>query len=181
MTAGAFSTSSGVGVRSPINADGSSTAGPVLSVASPSSGHTRASPGNRRRKTSVAVAAKILIIEDDRDVLETLARILAEEGYSTVGATNGKEGIAVFEREHPALVITDLIMPEKEGIETIAELRRLRPDVKILAISGGGTLKNMDLLEMAGKLGASATLAKPFEPDDVVGSVRRLLAACDRT
>ena len=177
MTGRASSTSRRVGLCSPTGAEGDATAGPVLSVAVTSSGQSR---GNRRRKLSVAVAAKILIIEDDRDVLETLARILAEEGYSTVGATNGKEGIAVFEAEHPALVITDLIMPEKEGIETIAELRRLRPDVKILAISGGGILRNMDFLEMAAKLGASATLAKPFEPDDVVGSVRRLLVACDR-
>ncbi|HKO19562.1 MAG TPA: response regulator [Acidobacteriaceae bacterium] len=126
---------------------------------------------------AVSVADKILIIEDDVDVLETVARVLGGEGYSTVGALNGNQGIAAVQAQHPTLVITDLFMPDKEGIETILELRQLRPDLKIIAISGGGSLRNMEVLEMAGKLGASAILAKPFEPEELLDTVRSVLYA----
>ena len=126
---------------------------------------------------AVSVADKILIIEDDVDVLETVARVLGGEGYSTVGALNGNQGIAAVQAQHPTLVITDLFMPDKEGIETILELRQLRPDLKIIAISGEGSLRNMAVLEMAGKLGASAILAKPFEPEELLDTVRSVLYA----
>ena len=123
----------------------------------------------------VGVATKLLVIEDDVDVLETLARILAIAGYEPLLAADGREGIAVFEGQDPALVITDLFMPEREGIETIIEMRRLRADAKIIAISGGGQMGAMEYLEMAEKLGASAVMPKPFEADDLVDAVARLL------
>ena len=123
----------------------------------------------------VGVATKVLVIEDDVDVLETLARILAIAGYEPLLAADGREGIAVFEGQDPALVITDLFMPEREGIETIIEMRRLRADAKIIAISGGGQMGAMEYLEMAEKLGASAVMPKPFEADDLVDAVARLL------
>jgi DNA-binding NtrC family response regulator len=124
---------------------------------------------------TVFLATKILVIEDDADVLETLAQILEAEGYLPLLAAHGREGYGLFETQEPDLVITDLLMPEQEGLETIIAMRRLRPDAKIIAISGGGLLKNMDFLEMAAKLGATAILPKPFEPDDLVDLVRRLL------
>jgi DNA-binding NtrC family response regulator len=125
---------------------------------------------------TVCLATTVLLIEDDVDVRETLANILEQEGYVPLLAVNGRDGMALFETQHPALVITDLLMPEQEGLETIIAMRRLRPDAKIIAISGGGLLKNMDFLDMASKLGATAVMPKPFEPDELVRTVERLLS-----
>ena len=125
---------------------------------------------------TVCLATKVLVIEDDPDVLETLGRVLEREGYIPILATSGRSGIAAFRMQAPALVITDLFMPEGEGIETILEMRRLYPDAKIIAISGGGSLGNMQYLEMAAKLGATAVIPKPFEPERLVDAVGRVLA-----
>jgi DNA-binding NtrC family response regulator len=124
---------------------------------------------------TVYLATKVLVIEDDADVLETLANILELEGYVPLQAINGREGMSLFQTQAPAVVVTDLFMPEQDGIETIINMRRLRPDAKIIAISGGGDFRNMQYLEMAGKLGATAILPKPFEPDDLVHLVSGLL------
>ena len=78
---------------------------------------------------TVCLAIKILVIEDDADVLETLANVLELEGYVPLLAVNGREGMTLFKTQAPKLVVTDLLMPEKEGIETIIEMRRLRPDL----------------------------------------------------
>jgi DNA-binding NtrC family response regulator len=126
---------------------------------------------------TVCLTTTVLLIEDDADVLETLANVLELEGYVPLLAVNGRDGMALFETWHPALVITDLLMPEQEGLETIIAMRRLRPDAKIIAISGGGLLKNMDFLDMAAKLGATAVMPKPFEPEELVETVERLLSA----
>ena len=84
--------------------------------------------------------ALILIIDDDDQIRRVLRKTLERDGYDVADAPNGKEGIRLY-RENPAdLVITDIIMPEKEGIETIRELRRDFPEVKIIAISGGGRI-----------------------------------------
>jgi DNA-binding NtrC family response regulator len=123
-------------------------------------------------------ATKVLVIEDDADVLETLGRILERAGYQTVLAKNGREGMIMFATQDPALVITDILMPEREGIETIIEMRRARPDAKILAISGGGSWRNMEYLEMAEKLGATAVMPKPLMPDAFVQTVARMLSLC---
>jgi CheY-like chemotaxis protein len=121
--------------------------------------------------------AKILVIDDDALVCETIADILQDAGHTTVVARDGREGLAEFEAEKPALTITDLIMPEQEGIETIRRIRQLCWDAKIICISGGGRSVATDYLSMAAKLGASATLAKPFHPADLVDLVDRLLCA----
>jgi len=85
--------------------------------------------------------AQILIIDDEATIRDLLVKILEREGYKTITAADGKEGIRIF-RENPAdLIITDLIMPEKEGIETIMELRRDFRDVKVIAMSGGGKIE----------------------------------------
>ena len=121
---------------------------------------------------------KILIIEDDSLIRELVENILRQAGYVPIVAKDGLEGIARFKAEAPALVITDIIMPEKEGIETIIEIRRLSREVKIIAISGGGWGGGgSEFLEMAEKLGASAALAKPFRPAELVDTVARLLQA----
>jgi len=119
--------------------------------------------------------ARILIIDDDVQILDMLRQTLECEGYEVVDATNGKEGIRLY-RENPAdLIITDIIMPEKEGIETIIELKRNFPDVKIIAISGGGRITPEGYLSMAKRLGANRTFEKPVERDELLAAVRELI------
>jgi CheY-like chemotaxis protein len=111
---------------------------------------------------------KILVIDDDHLVRYTLSKILSSNGYEVVTASDGRRGMAVLRAEHPDGVITDIIMPEQEGIDTIIQIRRERPAIKIIAISGGGRIRNIDLLEMAQSLGADGVLAKPFESDELL-------------
>jgi CheY-like chemotaxis protein len=111
---------------------------------------------------------KILVIDDDHLVRYTLSKILSSNGYEVVTASDGKRGMAVLRAEHPDVVITDIIMPEQEGIDTIIQIRRERPAIKIIAISGGGRIRNIDFLEMAQSLGANGVLAKPFEADELL-------------
>ena len=118
---------------------------------------------------------RILIIDDDPQILGMLGQILEREGHEVVEAPNGKVGLKLY-RENPTdLIITDLIMPEKEGIETIMELRWDFPDVKIIAISGGGRIEAEEYLFMAQKLGVQRTFAKPIERAELLKSVRELL------
>jgi YesN/AraC family two-component response regulator len=101
--------------------------------------------------------------------------MLERSGYDVVEASTGKEGIRLY-RENPTdLIITDLIMPEKEGIETIHELKRDFPDVNIIAISGGGRIGPEDYLHMAKMLGAQRTLSKPVERETLLKTVNELL------
>jgi CheY-like chemotaxis protein len=121
---------------------------------------------------------KILVIDDDHLVRYALAKVLQRNGYDVVTASDGKRAMTVFRDEAPDLVITDIIMPEQEGIETIGLLRRERPDIKIIAISGGGRIRNVDFLEMARSLGADAVIAKPFEAEELLSKLRAF-GACD--
>ncbi len=83
---------------------------------------------------------RILIIEDDEEIRDLLESLLTREGYTVATAANGKQGVAAFLAQPFDLVITDIIMPEKDGIEAIMDLRRGRPELKLIAISGGGGL-----------------------------------------
>jgi two-component system chemotaxis response regulator CheY len=118
---------------------------------------------------------KILVIDDDAIVRRTLTKILEDGGYEVVNADDGLRGMAMFRSEQPDLVITDIIMPDQEGIQTITEMRSAKPDAKIIAISGGGRIGNTDFLKIAQQLGAFDALAKPFDPDDLLRRVRRCL------
>jgi CheY-like chemotaxis protein len=106
--------------------------------------------------------AKILIIEDNAALRTMLKDALAPLGHSVLEAADGADGIRMVEREKFDLVITDMIMPGRWGTETIVQIKRIRPEAKILAISGAGRGKNVELLETAYKLGANASLSKPF-------------------
>jgi DNA-binding response OmpR family regulator len=119
--------------------------------------------------------ARILIIDDDHMVRETLRVILTAAGYEVALANDGKEGLNAFARFQPHLIITDILMPEKEGMETIQDLRQQAPDLPIIAISGGGRVGNMSFLKVAQHFGANRTFAKPFEPDDILSAVNDLL------
>ena len=119
--------------------------------------------------------ARILVIDDDDEIRSVLHDILAREGYNVVVASNGKEGIELYREDPTDLIITDLIMPEKEGIETILELKQDFPDLRFIAISGGGRIDAEDYLDLAQKLGARRTLAKPFKRDALLRSVEDAL------
>lgn len=120
---------------------------------------------------------KILVVDDDAMVRTTVSTILRHHGFEVDLAVNGKQGLAAFREAAPDLVITDIIMPEKEGLETIIEMRRARPAIKIIAMSGGGRVGNSDFLRMAKSLGADAVIPKPFGPGDLLGCVKTCLAA----
>jgi DNA-binding NtrC family response regulator len=117
----------------------------------------------------------VLVIDDDSTVREIVREILEDAAFEVVTATNGREGMRLFQSLTPALVITDIIMPEQEGIETITLMHQQRPDARILAMSGGGRIGNADVLEIAHRLGANEILAKPFDPDELVATARRCL------
>jgi DNA-binding response OmpR family regulator len=123
--------------------------------------------------------ARILVIDDEPSVRELLCAILTQEGHEVVEAADGKAGMRLFRESPVDLVITDLIMPEKEGLETIMELRRDFPEVKIIAISGGGIIHAKDYLNMACAMGAHRAFEKPFGVPDMLNAVRELLDAPD--
>jgi DNA-binding response OmpR family regulator len=121
---------------------------------------------------------RILVIDDDRDVRICILDNLEAAGYSVFGAENGNTGIAIFRSDPVDLVIVDLFMPEKEGIETIIELRKGFPDLKILAISGGiPGYGPDDFLHIAQKLGADGSLDKPFTMQHLLSVIGDLLAS----
>jgi DNA-binding NtrC family response regulator len=120
--------------------------------------------------------AKILIIDDDIQIREMLRQMLENEGFEVADAPDGKVAIQLYRKDPADLIITDLIMPEKEGIETIRELIDDFPDVKIIAMSGGGIIRPEPYLNLAKKLGAIHTFTKPIERDELLGKIREILA-----
>ena len=111
--------------------------------------------------------ARILIIDDDVQILKLLRKILEYEGYDVVDAVDGNKGLKLYREDPTDLVITDIIMPEKEGIETIIDLRREFPEAKIVAMSGGG----QPYLHMAKGLGAMHTLSKTFGKEELLEAI----------
>ena len=121
---------------------------------------------------------RILVIDDDNDVRQLICRMISSEGYETLEASNGKEGMKLIRSEPKIdLVITDLIMPEQEGIETIKELKRDFPHIKILAISGGGKIDAQDYLAIAKGMGADLALSKPFIRQDFLDAIQKLMGS----
>lgn len=118
--------------------------------------------------------ARILVIEDDAPVREVIRRMLQNENHDVLEASDGSEGIEIFRREKPDLIILDILMPVKEGLETTKEIRRISQDVKIIAISGGGAVKPGFYLDLAKKLGADHAFEKPFTWKQMLESVNRL-------
>lgn len=117
----------------------------------------------------------ILVIDDDASVREVVSEMLRLEGHEVTIAENGRDAIPLLSAHEFDLVITDLIMPEKEGIETISEIRRTDRRIPIVAISGGGRLGPGDYLETARYIGADATLAKPFARQELLATIEALL------
>jgi CheY-like chemotaxis protein len=123
------------------------------------------------------MAAKRILVIDDEDLIRELVKEMLEaEGYVVSTAANGKEGVRVFRKELPDLIITDIFMPEMEGLETIRELQRVSPNVKIIAISGGGEKGMLSFLSHAKRFGALRALEKPFSRLELITTVGELLA-----
>jgi DNA-binding NtrC family response regulator len=119
--------------------------------------------------------SQILVIDDDERFRSMLRQMLSRAGYTVKEAINGKQGKKICQQEPFDVVITDIIMPEKEGLETIIELRREFPDIKVIAVSGGGMLYPDKYLHTAQLLGAHMILAKPLERDKLLDAIRLLL------
>lgn len=115
--------------------------------------------------------ARILVVDDEVGIRTLVRNMLVRDGHEVTTARDGVEALQVVDREAIDLVITDLIMPEKEGVETITELRRRFPAIKIIAMSGGGMGGAADYLRMARALGAGQTLSKPFTRDALLNLV----------
>ena len=127
-------------------------------------------------KADTILSIRILVIDDDPLVLEVLSEMLTAAGYEVVGASNGKEGVSLYRAAPFDLVLTDIIMPEKDGLEVVMELRRDFPEVKIIALSGGGEYGHgFSSLTASRALGATVTLRKPFAESELLSAVREVL------
>jgi CheY-like chemotaxis protein len=118
----------------------------------------------------------VLVVDDDGGVLKMIELMLGDSGFDVMVAPSGRDGLKALESQAFDLIITDIIMPEMEGIELITHLRTTRPDIPILAISGGGRSRNFDFLKFAKKLGAKAVLEKPFRRDGLLEAVNKALS-----
>ncbi len=118
---------------------------------------------------------RILVIDDEQSIRLLLEKLLSREGFDVIAAKDGKEGMALFKKEPADLVITDIIMPEKEGIEILMEMRKSYPDTPVIAISGGGFNAPDSYLNVARAAGAVAVFEKPVEKDLLVNAVKNAL------
>ena len=118
---------------------------------------------------------RILIIDDDIQILKMLRKTLEREGHEVIDAADGNKGLRLYREDPTDLVITDIVMPEKEGIETIIDLRREFPEAKIIAMSGGGQIEAESYLSMAKRLGAQRTLTKPFQNEELLEAIEALV------
>lgn len=119
--------------------------------------------------------ALVLVIDDEKAMRDLLRRTLEEAGHQVMLATNGREGVQRYRQRRADLIVTDIIMPDQEGVETILALMRDDPQARIIAISGGGRAHYMAPLELAGKHGARRTLEKPFRKTDFLAAVEAVL------
>lgn len=117
----------------------------------------------------------ILVIDDNEIILKMICDLLNRSGFDVLSASDGVQGLKAYYAGLPRLVITDLIMPNKEGLEVIMELNKQDPKPKIIAISGGGRLEPQSYLPMAEMLGADHVLEKPFHPAELIALVKELI------
>ena len=120
--------------------------------------------------------ARILVIDDEPYILLMLKKMLERVGHTVDMAVNGEEGLETFQKTPADLIITDIVMPEKEGLETIRELKKQHPMLKIIAISGGGRIDSREYLTSARLFGADLIFQKPFKQKEILEAVKKLLA-----
>jgi DNA-binding NtrC family response regulator len=118
---------------------------------------------------------RIMIVDDDASIRRTLHLLLSRQGYEVIQASDGFEAVRLWRQRGGDLVITDLHMPQKDGIETIVELLSHSPGLRIIAMSGGGQTKRLDLLGNMAMLGTILTVEKPFTLDEMMTAVSRAL------
>lgn len=114
--------------------------------------------------------ATVLVIDDEPHIRELVAMVLKAAGHKVIGADNGKAGLRLLLEHQPDVVLTDIYMPEQDGIETLLAIKRLALSARIVVMSGGGR-HGMDLLEAAGELGAAAVLRKPFRKAELLAAI----------
>ena len=117
------------------------------------------------------MSKKICLIEDDELVRERIAIQLGELGYEVLQADDGEDGLKLIERDRPDAAVIDILMPGKGGLETITAIRRLRPDIRIVAVSGGGRVGPRIYLDLAKQVGADVTLVKPLNIEELRAAV----------
>ena len=117
----------------------------------------------------------VLIVEDDKELREMLKMSLVRRNFTVLEAENGKAAITHFKPLITDLVVTDLIMPEEDGLKVVIKLRELKPSIKIIAISGGGKVGPGSYLNLAKALGADAIYSKPFSINDLIAKIEQLL------
>jgi DNA-binding response OmpR family regulator len=119
--------------------------------------------------------AKILVIDDEQSSVDLMKLILKRDGHEVKTAWDGEQGTKIFDQEEFDLVITDILMPNKDGVKTIQHIRKKNKTLPVIAVSGGGSKGMMDYLAIAEMVGATATMAKPFEQMALRGLVRSCL------
>jgi DNA-binding NtrC family response regulator len=119
--------------------------------------------------------ARILLVDDEDLVRQLFEAVLELEAHEVTTASDGNGALAALATGTFDVVVTDIVMPDKEGIEVIMEMRKMRPELPIIAMSGGGRGSSADYLEMAALLGAKRTLAKPFSAQDLLDAVSAVL------
>ncbi len=117
----------------------------------------------------------ILLVDDDDGFRSMVYSLLTKKGYTVIEAVDGEDGLKKFHENSPDLVITDIIMPEQDGTGLILELNKMKSEVPIIAMSGGGRIAPEEYLDMAERLGAMRTLTKPIERDELLGAIKELL------
>ena len=121
--------------------------------------------------------ARILIVDDEAMIRALLTEILSQEGYDVIAAEDGEVAVSILEGGGIDLIITDIFMPEVEGLETLRRIMKDQPDQKIMVISGGGRSGYLNVLDAAMSLGAMEQIAKPFSPSELLTKVDLCLAA----
>lgn len=118
---------------------------------------------------------RVLVIDDDDSIRLFIRRVLEHQHYEVLEARNGDEGIRVYRESHPDLVLLDLYMPEKDGLETLRDLRLETPQPKVVTMSGGGPKYDITILQSARFLGSQSALVKPFSIGELLELVRTML------
>ena len=121
------------------------------------------------------MAISILLVDDDDQFRTMLSQSLTGEGFQVTAASDGRQAIKLYESRPTDIVITDLVMPEKEGLELIREIKQLYSGVKIIAISGGGRGSSQDYLKLAKAFGAQVVLDKPFSHREILEAISQVL------
>ena len=124
--------------------------------------------------SAVAKSNRVLVVDDDAGMRNFLRMLLELEGYEIATAVDGIEALEAQRQDPAAIILTDIFMPEAEGMETIVQLRKEFPDAKIIVMSGGGSYRGVDYLALARELGAAKALKKPFAPQDLIDAMREI-------